>query len=105
MALWMYEDSHWGYEPEARPDTRDGSEVVITLKVGDTLKVDGIRQSSSRSSKDHFFTIEALGVDLPLAFGNAGPREFTFEEAGTQYGSEPIRSLNSPSSTTMVSIS
>ena len=81
-------EGYWGYQTEGRPSTRAG-ELLITAKVGDTIKIGTIRQSGSRSTKAHHFTIEGLGIDINLdeSFGTGGGRveffEIKLESAGT----------------------
>ena len=81
-------EGYWGYQMEGRPTTR-GAEILITAKVGDTIKFGVIRQSGSRSTKAHHFTIEGLGIDINLdeEYGTGGARaepfEIKFEQAGT----------------------
>ncbi len=81
-------EGYWGYQTEGRPATRAG-ELLITAKVGDTIKFGVIRQSGSRSTKAHHFTIEGLGIDINLdeSYGTGGARvepfEIKLEQAGT----------------------
>ncbi|MCH8974849.1 MAG: hypothetical protein IH869_07210 [Chloroflexi bacterium] len=81
-------EGYWGYQLEGRPTTRAG-ELLITAKVGDTIKIGTIRQSGSRSTKAHHFTIEGLGIDINLdeTYGTGGGRvefyEIKLDVAGT----------------------
>ena len=81
-------EGYWGYQMEGRPSTR-AADLLITAKVGDTIKFGVIRQSGSRSTKAHHFTIEALGIDMNLdeTFGTGGARvefvEIKLDTAGT----------------------
>lgn len=81
-------EGYWGYQTEGRPSTRAG-ELLITAKVGDTIKIGTIRQSGSRSTKAHHFTIEGLGIDINLdeSYGSGGARvsfyEVKLDKAGT----------------------
>ena len=81
-------EGYWGYQTEGRPSTRAG-ELLITAKVGDTIKFAVIRQSGSRSTKAHHFTIEGLGIDINLdeSYGTGGARvepfEIKLDKAGT----------------------
>ena len=81
-------EGYWGYQTEGRPSTRAG-ELLIKAKVGDTIKFGVIRQSGSRSTKAHHFTIEGLGIDINLdeSYGTGGARvepfEIKLDQAGT----------------------
>ena len=81
-------EGYWGYQMEGRPTTRS-AEILITAKVGDTIKFGVIRQSGSRSTKAHHFTIEGLGIDINLdeTYGTGGgrvePFEIKLDQAGT----------------------
>ena len=63
-----------------RPSPRAG-DILITAKVGDTIKIGVIRQSGGRSTKAHHFTIEGLGIDINLdeSYGTGGARVSFFE--------------------------
>ena len=82
-------EGYWGYQTEGRPSTGAGGELLITAKVGDTITFGVIRQSGSRSTKAHHFTIEGLGIDINLdeTYGTGGGRvefyEIKLDVAGT----------------------
>ena len=73
--LRMGAEPYWGYEAESRPVSKTGDGIIMTANVGDTLQFARLRQSGSRSSKPHNFTIEGLGIDIPLADGAIEPFE------------------------------
>ena len=73
--LRMGSEPYWGYEAEARPVSKTGDGIIMTVNVGDTLQFARLRQSGSRSTKPHNFTIEGLGIDIPLADGAIEPFE------------------------------
>ncbi|MCI0816485.1 MAG: hypothetical protein J4N29_05510, partial [Chloroflexi bacterium] len=73
--LRMGAEPYWGYEAESRPLSKTGDGIIMTANVGDTLQFARLRQSGSRSSKPHNFTIEGLGIDIPLADGAIEPFE------------------------------
>ena len=81
--LRMGLEAYWGYAVGDRPDTRGGSEIVMTARVGDTITFRLVRQSGGRSTKPHFFTIEGLGIDEPLADTNLAGYEIELDKAGT----------------------
>ena len=81
--LRMGLEAYWGYAVGDRPDTRGGSEIVMTARVGDTITFRLVRQSGGRSTKPHFFTIEGLGIDEPLADANLAGYEIELDKAGT----------------------
>ena len=80
--LRMGPQPYWGYEADARPYADEVGGIVMTVKVGDTIIFETLRQSGSRSTVPHFFTIEAMGIDIALADGNIEPFELTFDTAG-----------------------
>ena len=75
-----------GYEAEQRIKSNEGDGWIIKLEVGDQLVVGEIRQSSSRSTTPHSFTISELGINFPLhadeAGGPAAPWKFFFFDEG-----------------------
>ena len=81
--LRMGLEGYWDYAAGDRLDTGGGSEILMTARVGDTMTFRLVRQSDSRSTKPHFFTIEGLGIDEPLADGNLEGFEIKLDTAGT----------------------
>ena len=70
----------FGYAADARIDSR----IVITVNAGDTISFSEIRQSSSRSTKNHHFAIAALGIDVETGSGIARESfSFTPDQTGT----------------------
>ena len=56
----------------------------MTAKVGDTIKVGTVRRAGSRTTKLHYFTIEALGIDHAMVSGGSiEPLVLELTEAGT----------------------
>ena len=81
--LRMGPDAYWGYDPNSRPKSNAGDGLVLSVRVGDTIQVDTLRQSGSRSTKDHHLTIEALGIDHDLGAVRLEPFVIgPFTEAG-----------------------
>ena len=70
-----------GYDADARLFSDQGDGILITVKVGDTLKMETLAVSGSRSTKPHNPTIEGLGIDFTAEGRN--PYEIKFETAGT----------------------
>ena len=81
--LRMGLEGYWDYAAGDRLDTGGGSEILMTVRVGDTMKFRLVRQSGGRSTKPHFFTIEGLGIDEPLADANLEGFEIKLDKAGT----------------------
>ncbi|MCH7608190.1 MAG: hypothetical protein IIC94_06465 [Chloroflexi bacterium] len=81
--LRMGSEPYWGYEAEARPTSKTGDGIVMTANVGDTLQFGRLRQSGSRSTKPHNFTIEGLGIDIPLGDAAVEPFEIVLTIEGT----------------------
>ena len=91
IQLRMASQSYWGYGAGERPYADEVGGIVMTVKVGDTIKFDRIRQSGGRSTTAHHFTIEGLGIDFNLDDGRFGsdppggpqePFEIKLETAG-----------------------
>ena len=81
--LRMGPDTYWGYGPDTRPKSNSDDGLVMTVRVGDTIRVDTLRQSGSRSTKPHHLTIEGLGIDHDLSAGRVEPFEIgPFTETG-----------------------
>ena len=81
--LRMGPESYWGYDADARIGAPGGDGLVITIKLGDTIRFGALRTSSSRSTKNHHFTITELGIDVELGPGDRiEPYELTPEIAG-----------------------
>ncbi len=74
IELRMGSESYWGYAAADRLSSSEGDGLFIELNVGDTLQIGGVRTSEDRSTKDHFMTIEAFGVDIPTT-GRLSTRE------------------------------
>ena len=54
------------------------------MKVGDTLNVGTVRRAGSRTTKLHYFTIEALGIDHAMVSGGSiEPLVLEFTDPGT----------------------
>ena len=72
--LRMGATAYFGYEAEQRIPTIPGLiEIVFgPIKVGDTLSFARCRQSGSRSTVTHHFTVDALGIDYVLDDGRFG---------------------------------
>ena len=73
-------DAYWGYEADAQLFS-DEVDILITVKVGDTLKMETLAVSGSRSTKPHNLTIEGMGIDFSPE--GRDPYEIKFEMAGT----------------------
>ena len=58
--LRMGADAYWGYAAEQRIDSNAGDGIVLTGVVGDTISINRLRQSGSRATGHHNFTIEGL---------------------------------------------
>ena len=65
IELRMGSESYWGYAAGDRLSSSEGDGLLITVRVGDTLSIGAVRTSEDRSTKDHFMTIEGLGVNIP----------------------------------------
>ena len=61
--LRMGADAYWGYEAEARIDSTSGDGWVMTIKLGDTIKLDRLED---RGTVNHNFTIAELGIDIAM---------------------------------------
>ena len=74
-------DALWGYQAGAEvfSDVSDG--ILMTVKVGDTLKMETLAVSGSRSTKPHNLTI--TGMDIDFTPEGRNPYEITFSKAGT----------------------
>ena len=63
----------WGYGDDPRSAAADRirtdevGDIVITINVGDSLVFPDGLTTSSGNSETHYFTIDALSVDLPAA--------------------------------------
>ena len=81
--LRMGPESYWGYDGEARIDATAGDGIVMTIKLGDTLKFSRLGTSSSRTLTDHHLTIAGLGMDLEIPVGfRLEPWELKPDKAG-----------------------
>ena len=74
-------DAYWGYDADARLFSDEGDGILITVKVGDTLKMETLAVSASRSTKPHNLTIEGMGLDFTPE--GRDPYEIKFDKAGT----------------------
>ena len=82
--LRMGANAYWGYTAEERINSIVGDGIVMTIKLGDTIKFSRFRSSSSRSTDDHTVTNADLGIDVTLAPGDdKGPTEWTPDKVGT----------------------
>ena len=78
--------AYWDYGADQRISTVDGlAEIVMgPIQVGDTISFARLRSSGSRSSKEHHFTIEGLGIDILLDSGAADELlKIELDKAGT----------------------
>ena len=73
IELRMGPEPYWGYAANDRLSSRQ-VDLLITARVGDTLQIGAVRTSEDRSTKDHFMTIEAFGVNIPTT-GRLSTRE------------------------------
>ncbi|MEE8146519.1 MAG: hypothetical protein V3T24_02850 [Longimicrobiales bacterium] len=81
--LRMGSDAYWGYDPDSRPKSNAGDGLVLAVRVGDTIHVETLRQSGSRSTKPHHLTIEGLGIEHDLSVDRVEPFEIgPFTEPG-----------------------
>ena len=61
----------FGYPAGTRPNTAI-VDIVMEVELGDTLVFNRLRQSGSRSTMAHRFTIEGMGIDILLDDGRHG---------------------------------
>ena len=81
--LRMGPTPYWGYDAEARIDATAGDGIVMTIKLGDTLKFSRLGTSSRRTLTDHHLTIAGLGIDLEVPVGfRLEPWELKPDKAG-----------------------
>ena len=74
---------YWGYEADSRIDSTTDEGIVMTIKLGDTIKFDRLGTSSSRTLTDHRLTIAELGIDLEIGVGfRLEPWELKPDKAG-----------------------
>jgi len=73
----------FGYAADARINSTEGDGILMTVKLGDTITFTELRTSSSRSTKDHHFTITELGIDERLGPGDRYKFSFTPNRTGT----------------------
>jgi hypothetical protein len=73
----------FGYAADARIYSTEGDGIVMTIKLGDTITFTELRTSSSRSTKNHHFTITELGIDEELDPGERYGFSFTPHRTGT----------------------
>ena len=74
---------YWGYDVDARINATEGDGIVMTIKLGDTIKFDALRTSSSRTTVEHHFAIAELGIDVEVGPGvRIEPYELKPEIAG-----------------------
>ena len=82
--LQMGDQAYWGYGGGDRINSNEGDGVLMTAKVGDTINVGTVRRAGSRTTKLHYFTIEAFGIDHAMVSGGSiEPLVLEFTEAGT----------------------
>ena len=83
IELRMGSETYWGYGPDTRPKSNSADGLLITVRVGDTIHFDTLRQSGSRSTKPHHLTIEGLGIEHDLSVDRVEPFEIgPFTEPG-----------------------
>ena len=76
-------EGYWGYGPDERINANEGDGIVMTIKLGDTLKFSRLGTSSSRTLTDHHLTIAGLGIDLEIPVGfRLEPWELKPDKAG-----------------------
>ena len=81
--LRMGAEPYWGYNADERINATEGDGIVMTIKLGDTLKFDALRTSSRRTTVDHRLTIAELGIDVEVGPGvRIEPWELKPEMAG-----------------------
>ena len=82
----MNPDGLFGYPQGARISSQTPGGIVIgPMEVGTTFRFNVIRMSGGRSSKDHYFIMEDLGIRFEFSLdGNrtVQPWEYTFTEVG-----------------------
>ena len=85
MELIVGETPVFGYAAAERIRTPDSQDVVMTIKLGDTILFnDPGLTSSSRNTSVHNFTIDEFGIDVAVAIGDRGPSfGFTPDQVGT----------------------
>ena len=56
-----------GYHAESGPfEGRPGEDVLMTINLGDSIVFENGVNGSNRNTESHFFTIDALGIDVEL---------------------------------------
>ena len=75
----------FGYGAGERIRTPDSQDIVMNIKLGDTILFnDPGLTSSSRNTSVHNFTIDEFGIDVAVPIGERGPSLlFTPDRAGT----------------------
>lgn len=64
--LRMGSEPYWGYNAEDRIDSTAGDGLVLTIKLGDTIKFNRL-ENRTDSGVVHHFTIADLGIDIEIA--------------------------------------
>ena len=64
--LRMGSEPYWGYNAGDRIDSTAGDGLVLTIKLGDTIKFNRL-ENRSGSGVVHHFTIADLGIDIEIA--------------------------------------
>ena len=84
MELIVGATSVFGYAAAERIRTPDSQDIVMTIKLGDTILFnDPGLTSSSRNTSVHNFTIDEFGIDVAVGIGDRGPSfGFTPDQAG-----------------------
>ena len=85
MELIVGDTPIFGYAAAERIRTPDSQDIVMTIKLGDTILFnDPGLTSSSRNTSVHNFTIDEFGIDVEVPIGERGPSLlFTPDQAGT----------------------
>ncbi len=85
MELIVGDTPVFGYAAAERIRTPDSQDIVMTIKLGDTILFNdpGLTSSSANTSV-HNFTIDEFGIDVAIPIGERGPSLlFTPDQAGT----------------------
>ncbi len=85
MELIVGDTPIFGYAATERIRTPDSQDIIMTIKLGDTILFnDPGLTSSSQNTAVHNFTIDEFGIDVAVAIGDRGPSfGFTPDKVGT----------------------
>ena len=85
MELIVGDTPVFGYGAAERIRTPDSQDIIMTIKLGDTILFnDPGLTSSSRNTSVHNFTIDEFGIDIAIPIGERGPSlAFTPDKVGT----------------------